>query len=752
LAEEEAAERKAEEEAKVEPEKPKSNYFLKHRPCYQEGVLWLAKTYIQRDNYLRAELLLKDLMDDPYTFKDVKKELAPTLANFYLEQKKPDEAVVPLQEAINLTKDKNDKARYAFILAQIHQKAGRNAEALASFELAKKYSNDYGMEFTAQLNVMKNAWATGQLTEEQVQKDLEKMLKDSKNEEYQDQIYFVLADIAIRAGNEEKAIEYLAKALEVPSSNTAQKGESHLLLANLYYKKEKYVEAKQNYDAALTAISKNDDRYPEIERLAKGLTDIARNIEIITLQDSLLKISDLSNKDKRKLAAELKRKKAEDKLAAAKKANTNASANAPNSSFGIGGQGVGGVKSNFFAYNDKSKKKGVREFERRWPNRTALEDNWRRSNRPATNLDNQIADVSAYEDALTDDEISKILVGVPASDVEKKKANDLIMSALFELGTLYRDRLKNNEKAVQTLEELNERYPGGRHELESWYFLYLAHSDLGNSTKKKYYFDKIIEKYANTIYARVLQDPNYLSKTQDKESKINSYYNETYAMFTSGKYQDVKQRISQVNRLLGGNNSHQPRFALLDAMSTGALKEGGGKEAYVKKLKEVIGRFPNTDEEKRAKEILRLLGDKSVVEAGLLDKDLMEKANSAFRDEPNKVHYGIVVFDSKVDLNKVKASISDYNRANHKLDRLRISNIYLGSDTNRPIIIIRKFKNKEISLKYYKGVVSDIRDFIPIKAGFDLFMVNQYNYRQVLRQKSVDQYRLYFAEHYLKND
>ena len=750
-AEKEAAEKKAEEEAQVKPEQPKDNYFLKHRPCYQEGVLWLAKTYVERDNYLRAEQLFRELSEDPYTFKDIKEQLAPAVAYLYLKQKKYDESVNPLNEAIELTKDRNEKARYAFILAQIHQEAGRNADALANFELAKKFSNQYELEFSATLNVLKNAWATGQRSEDQVLKDLEKMLKESKNAEYQDQIYFVLADIAIRAGNKSKAIEYLAKSLETNSLNQAQKAESHLLLANLYYEDEQYVKAKENYDATLTALGKNDERYPEVERLANGLTDIAKNIEIITLQDSLLKVSKLSAVDKRKLAAEIKQKQMEDKLAAAKASNKPIASKTPSPSSPISVNGLNNVSSNFFAYNEKAKRKGQREFERRWIGRT-LEDNWRRSNRSSISVDEIAGDVNSFEEALTDDEVKSILTGVPETDEERQKANDAIMNALFELGTLYRDRLKNNKKSIATLEELNQRYPGGVHELESWYFLYLAYGDLNNASKQKYYFDLILERYANTIYARVLQDPDYLSKTQDKESKINSYYDETYVMFTSGNYSAVKDRISKVNRLFGGNNSHQPRFALLDAMSTGALVEGGGKEVYVKKLKELIGNYPNTDEEKRAKEILRLLGDKSIVEAGLLDKEKMEKANSTFRIEDDKVHYGIVVFDDKVDLTKVKGSISDYNRKNHKLDRLRISNIYLGSNTNRPVIIIRKFKNKEVGMRYYQGVASDIADFLEVDTGFDLFIVNQYNYRQVLRQKSVEQYRLFFAEHYLQGE
>jgi len=749
LAEQEAAEKKeaeaAEAEAKAAAEK--TNYFLKHRPCYQEGVLWLAKTYVKRDDYIRAEFLFNELAEASNTFDDVKEQLAPAMADFYLQQRKYDEAINPLNQAVTYTKDKNEKARYAFILAQIHQEAGRNAEALASFEQAKKYSNNYELEFSAELNVLKNSWATGRLSEAQVQQDLEKMLKDTKNAEYQDQIYFVLADIALKAGNKPKAIDYLAQSLETNSVNKTQKGETHLLLANLYYEDEQYLKAKKNFDDALGTLSKNDERYPEVQRLSKGLTDIVKNIEIIALQDSLLKVSEMSPEEKRSLAANMKKQQANEKLAAAKAANSASTGN-QRSNIPTGVPQTG--NSNFFAYNDKAKKKGFREFQRRWSGRTAPEDDWRRSNRPNVSINDNITDISSYEEALTDEEVTQMLAGVPTTDVAKKKANDMVMKALFQLGTLYRDRLKNNEKAIITLEELNKRYPNSSYELESWYFLYLAYADTGDNGKKRAYFDKILEKYGNTIYARVLKDPDYLSKTEDKESKINSYYDETYAMFTGGKYTEVKGRIEKVNRLFGGNNSHQPRFALLDAMSSGALKEGGGKEVYVKKLKELIGKFPNTDEEKRAKEILRLLGDKSVLQGGLLDKEKMDNLNQVFRVEEDKVHYGIVVFDEKVDLNKVKASISDYNRKNHKLDRLRISNIYLGSDTNRPVIIVRKFKDKKLAMKYYDGVTSDLKDFISVKTGFDLFVVNQYNYRQILRKKSVDDYRLFFAESYLK--
>ena len=40
------------------------SYFLKHRPAFQEGRLWLARTLIERDNFDGAQLILSDLESD----------------------------------------------------------------------------------------------------------------------------------------------------------------------------------------------------------------------------------------------------------------------------------------------------------------------------------------------------------------------------------------------------------------------------------------------------------------------------------------------------------------------------------------------------------------------------------------------------------------------------------------------------------------------------------------------------------------
>src|SRR5262249_17368498 len=97
-------------ETKVTESDPESN-SLRHRPVSQEGVLWLARTYIERDNYPNAERLLSQLEESPSTFDDVRREVALAKAHFFLSQKKYDQAVAPLETAISLNKDRKMEAR-----------------------------------------------------------------------------------------------------------------------------------------------------------------------------------------------------------------------------------------------------------------------------------------------------------------------------------------------------------------------------------------------------------------------------------------------------------------------------------------------------------------------------------------------------------------------------------------------------------------------------------------------------------------
>ncbi|MCB0518159.1 MAG: tetratricopeptide repeat protein [Lewinellaceae bacterium] len=734
-------------ETKVTESDPES-YFLKHRPAYQEGVLWLAKTYIERENYPNAERLLSQLEASPSTFDDVRRDAALAMAHFYLKQKKYDQAAEPLQRAIALNKDRKMEARLNYILGQVHQRAKRGPAAYEAYEAVLKNQPSFEMEFNARLNLA----LAGVNSAESSEKELQRMLKEEKNKEYQDQIYFALAQIALQKGDRAATIENLELSLASSGKNKSQKVESAIQLADLYFEDQDFVKAKEYYDVAMSSMDKTDERYDRVSNLANNLQDIAKNIQIVALQDSLLRISRMTNDERREMAFKIKQEQDEKRLDAARNnAGPAPGGRAPAVPTGVNPPAGGAGASKFWAYDDREVKKGIREFQRKWGSR-ALVDNWRRSSQEAISVGEEgVATVEAKSaDKLTEEEIDAILKDVPESPEDVAAANRQIEGALFALGTLYRDRLDNNDKAVESLQKLLERYPESQYALDAYYYLYLAYKDLGDAANAQVYYDKIVNGFPNTNYARILSDPDYSQKMAAKENKLTTYYNETYAAFENRQYETAHERISKVGDMFGGGNSLQARFALLNAMCIGNLE---GKDEYINALKEVIAKYPDEPEAARAREILRLLGEKVGSGPGQ-ERDLPAQAGQVgnFKVDNDQLHYVIIVFKNEISLNDAKVAVSNYNTKFHNLQKLRMNNIYLGTDDNKlPLIAIRRYKDKAEAMDYYDGIQKNRNEFLDeSKYQFEVFAIGQDNYRELLKSKNIDEYRTFFEANYFK--
>jgi tetratricopeptide (TPR) repeat protein len=731
----------------VESGNPES-YFLRHRPAYQEGLLWLSRTYIEREKYFEAERIIYQLTKSAGTFKDVRRDLAVVEAYYYLKQKKYADAIAPLERGIDLTRNRLLKARYTFVLGQLYQKLNDNNQAMRSYEQVVKYKPSYDMDFRARLNMNKLSWASSRGSFDSARRELERMLKDIKNVDFKDQIYFALAEIDLEEGKKDKAIENLRLSLANSSgAGASQKTESYLLLANLYLEGEKYVETKKYLDSTLLFMTQNDERFPQVSAMAANLIDIAKNLETIQLQDSLLALSGLSAEEQTALAAEWKKQQDEARrkalLASAQKAGPSpagVSAGAPPPR-----AGAGIVKSDFFAYDDRSVKRGQREFDKKWGGR-ALEDNWRRSTQSSGggfDLEEGPVQEVLPSAALTDEDVKAFFRDVPKTDEEVEAANMKIMDALFSLGRLYREKLDNAPKSIGAMEELLRRYPDTKYKPEAYYLLYLAYNDQGKVAEAKRYYDLLTSEFPDSPYAMLLTDPDFLRKTRDREQQINQYYDKVLAVFQQGKYQDAYEQINRAPAMFGGANSHTPRFELLKAMCLGNLE---GKTAYVAALKEVIERFPTAPEQKHARELLRLLGEfapTSAVSTPLLPEE------QTYAYEPEDKHYIIVVLKSNDALEKAKVQLSDFHLKYFKLDKLRVSNIVLGDIDNRtPIVVVRSFDNLVKSMEYVKAVQANKSDFLSKEFQYDVYSISQNNYRQLLKNKVIDGYPEFYQKNY----
>ena len=680
------------------------------KTAYSKGMMWYAKTLVQRDKFSTASYMIKRMRADGTMPEDALREVPVILADINIKEKNYYSAITNLKEAIELANNKSLKARYAFVQGQLHLINKDYVEASESFGNAKKWAKSFDMVFMSELNAEKTQMMGGAKTNERVLAKLDKMIKEAKYLEYLDQLYFTKGEIQLEAGNFNEALKSFSLSILNNTDNLSLKQETYYKLAYLFYDKEEYIPAKNYFDSTVQVLDKEDSRFNECSRYANNLSEVAQNIALINLQDSLLRMTTWSEAQIETLAEKM--------VEEGKSTASAGSAKTSRKSKGL----LSGIKSSlkkssFFAYDKLGKDRGKKQFEDKWGD-IGLEDNWRRQDKSG------IFDVESEEgeedkvpeDGFEEDKIGKMITfiksQIPYGDEAKAGVNDRLEMALFELGKAYRDKIQNYEKAAKTHEELLRRFPNFEQKLDVYYYLYLSYLDLNNQSKSDFYKNKIMNDFADTEFAKAISDPNYGKNQLSKEEKLNKYYEETYALFESGNYKDAYNQADQSEAIFGKKNELRPKFALVKAMATGSVE---GKDAYVVALRDLIVKYPNTPEKARADEILRFLqGDKDAFTG--ID---IEEVDDIFSIEDDKLHYvTIVMYDTTPDkVVNAKISISNYNKKYHKLKKLQLSDTPFDRKKKTEVILVRKFENKAKAMVYYNEVIKATDEFVNSETG-----------------------------------
>lgn len=749
-AEEERRRKKLEDDKEAKRKKEEEKFknqgegaIFKNKSAYVEGLYWLGRTYIETRRFSSAEYIFKQLEETPGLKDDVANKIPAARAHMYLRTKEYKSALDALDEAIEKEKDRNLKARYAFIKAQLYEGMNANQNAYTEYNRAKKFSTKYELDFNARLNEIKLGYREGSLSQKKALNKLQNMLEDKKNINYADQVHFTIAQIYLDSGDKEVAIAAFEQAINSSGTNPNVKLEAYYRLAELLFDNDLYLESKSNYDKVLEIMSKTDERYRTVEKLSENLSDIAQNIETIQLQDSLLSLSKLSEAELRELATEI----VEERLAAGEEVDSEKD-NFRKSNIISSNRQLGAGRSNFFAYNPVVLNQGKVEFKRVWGDRVQ-EDNWRRSLRTDVGLTAEeiiLQEEEEEEITVTEDQIREVLRDVPRNPTQIASSEKRIQNSLFQLGILFRERLRNYEKSVEVLERLINEFPDYEKRDEALFYLFLSYQDLDMTTEAKKILVQMRQEFPDSKFTKLATDPNYGKELQKNADSIEKYYDDTFELFEQGEYETVITRVSEKNKLYAKDKTYAPKFALLNAMSLGSTQ---GKNDYVNALEQLIRSYPKTVEEIRAKEILRFLkGD-----AEAFDQILYEEALDDFEDAPEKLHYIFIVtygLDQKT-FDDTKVEILNYNKKFHRFDNLKISNIYLNQQTKARIILVRSFDDKEKAMKYYDGVQKNKSLFIANPdIGYDIFAVTQKNYREVIKQKGINNYRAFYDQKYLK--
>jgi tetratricopeptide (TPR) repeat protein len=759
--------KKKKKKKKVEEEEEKPIvYGVKHRPIRYAAMLWLAKSYIELDRYDDAGYYLRQLENDlkvPYKLRPL---IQAAIAYSWTKQKEYEQAIIPLENAIKFTRKKSIKNRYVYLLAQIYQMQGNSQLAMENFHKILRLKPSYEMEFNARLNMVKNAASATGKKVINPEIALKKMLRDSKNEEYKDQIYFALAQLQLNKGNTPEGIALIEQSL-VYSQSGAQRTEGCLLLAELYYKQDNYVKSYTYYDSTMMVIQEDDDRYVTADIYKRKLQGVASHLMVVNDKDSMRIVGNWERKEQESWAI-AGMEMDERRQANAPKPMANATPSKGGRKFNMnsismnevsGGPGrrPGGTsngkitlsdnalqKSKFALYNVNLKKKGEREFEKRWGNRSWV-DNWRQSDKGDEDTELDEAETLAKVPK-TQSEIDAYLKkkGVPMSDQDKKALEDKLGEAMFKAAEHYREDLGRDDKALELVESLVRTYPQNPFAVEAMFLAYNIFSEDNNTRKITFYKNEILTKYPQSNIAKVLSDPDFANSEKIKYDRINKYYDDTYVLIQQGQASEALKKVRAVSEEFGKNYEMKARFALLEAMCMGGIK---GEKDYVKALRVIVTSFPETKEEKQAKAMIAILNKSAQNKPVAPIDEFLNKDNlSLFQANKRIKHLVLVVFDNKKSkVNQYRAPITEFNNKNYMSSRLSTSSILVDGST--PSLTIRAFPNGDLAMKYVVDARSN-KAFLSGVKGFQIYAISQQNYNLALSTQKFHLYKAFFEKNY----
>ncbi len=727
-----------------------------NEPSLYEAQLWKAKTLIQKKEYHESGRLLEELRENE-EFPDkkaLKAELYATTADWYIRQEYYTQATDYLERAISLTRHKKTRMRYLYVLAQLYLHENDFFRASQNFKKVIRMSPPYEMAFNATINMAAAAGGSGADIND-VKKQLQKMLRDSKNTEYHDQIYYALAEIELYEGNIDAGINYLHQSVKAATTNLPQKTKSYLTLADLRYEQKQYVPAQAYYDSAMVIMKPDYPNYTQITAKSQSLTALVKNLNTIQLQDSLQRVARMPENERNKLIDDiivaLQTKEQEQKEREAESQRLE-QANLLNRRTPLADP-TG--RSQWYFYNPVTVAQGLTEFQLRWGRRT-LEDNWRRKNKATAigpdilsdNAEQTLAiDSTKTQQTKATDAYSRefYMQNLPLTDSMMVASSQIIQESLYNAGYIYNNDFHEYALAAAQYERIATQYPQSEYLISAYYNLYLLYTKMNDSANANKYKNLILTQAPESVFAKIINDPEYLQKMAKETTEVEQLYQQTYNMFYQDRFAEVV--VSAENAIKRyPKETLVPNFAYLKALALGRLNTENTREAMRGEMKKFIAEYPQSELVKSAQQLIDFVDG---VDPTMKQAEQVERAKSLYTYTTEGTYYFGWLLDSKEDVNQATFDLLNFNLdryANARLEAPIRNNI----DNTHIILVVKSFATLADAQNYYQTFVKTTDTHKNVRYAHTPFIISEANYQVLTTDKKVDDYIEFFNAEYLQ--
>ena len=743
-----------------------------------EAQIWEALSYCAMDWTTEADNVLVHIHPERIEDKRLNQLANLAYADFYIKSKMNAEAVPYMEKAVKGASG-GQKVRLYFLLGQLYDETGQKEKAYQAYKKAGgSSSSSYRTKFNARIK--QSAVFQGTNIDGEV-KALKRMTRYDRNKEYLDQIYYAIGNLYLTRGDTAHAVENYELAAKKSTRNGIDKAISQLTLGGIYFAQHKYDKAQPCYSEAIPQLSENYPNYRELKQRSDVLDELAVYSGNVTLQDSLLRLSQMPLEEQKKVIAkiieELKKKEKEEKE------------NADREAYLAQQQGANGLKGNaqqpasyninsdnsWYFYNTMTKNAGKTAFQQLWGNRK-LEDNWRRRNKNTFSLDENTEEeenlaqgsdstqVQGNDSTQVDKEALKraedphyeeyYLKQIPKTEEEIQNSNDVIQEGLYNMGVILKDKLNDLPGAIYEFEELLERYPDNTYKLDTYYNMYLLYYRGGQFSDAERYRQFILNEFADSKYGQAMQDPNYIENLKRMNLVQEALYDQAYTAYLNNDNATVHAAYVEMMKTYPLSKI-MPKFMFLDALSYVTERNS---DKFKSVIKEMLERYPETDITPTASAFVKQLNQGRKINGGSsntrgmlwsirLSNDSTAggegKEFTPFKEGKNKPQLFVLVFSTdSVSPNQLLYEVAKHNFNSFLMRDFDLEQMTFG---NLGLIVVKGFPNYHEVEIYRDKWEKDEEKVVPSQAHY--VIISDENFNLLLNEgRTFEEYFRYLDE------
>ncbi|MEH6536913.1 MAG: hypothetical protein V7719_11000 [Psychroserpens sp.] len=708
------------------------NYILFKYPASDKintAKVWREKTNIRLENNELAIKNLKRLLDQEELEAQDLADATSMLAQAYINIKAKDSALTQLSIAAEYTKKNKEKARFNYIIGQLYNEFGEKDSANIAYdkviEMHRKIPRPYYINAHLAKSNNFDMEAENQIEFLEYLTDLE---EDRENRPFLDKIYYRIAEFHRTNQRDSLAVANYNKSLRTNLGDKELMSRDYETLGDMSFDEARYKIAGAYYDSTMTNMKLNSKPYRIINRKRENLDDVIYYEDVAQANDSILRLVNFSKEERLayfttyieelKVITEAEQEKAE----AEERQNSNSGLKTVDNKIGNpkgksqrADPNAKSSKSEFYFYNPITVSYGKNEFVKIWGNRE-LKDNWRLSD-TKTRGNNTIETVdvvaNASEEERFDPEFytSKIPSDQKVIDSIAKDRN----YAYYQLGVIYKEKFKEYELARAKLEKLLQNNPEDRLILPSKYNLQKIYEALGMSSKANAMKDDIVSNYPDSRYAKILLNPK--SEFAKDENSPESLYEGLFKQFGDQNYAQVVQQADGYITQFEGDPM-VPKFEILKASANGRLN---GFEAYKKGVNFVALTYPNSEEGKRAQEIMQ--------------KVIPFLAKKEFVSNDTAKHFNVLYPFANDEKDQIEEFVKQLDDAISKVNYFDLSTSVDLYDANTVFVVVHGLTSIQGAAGFAE-ILKENKD----KIDRNFYSISSPNYEIVQRHKNLNEY------------